>query len=175
MQPWQPGSVYCSSTNENTYRASTRQHDSCSKKKLCLTTRCNNPLWSWMLNEHMIAQHKEIVYPSIHPFSLTFTLHMVTGSLESIPGESRHKVQDNLEMVPTNHRALHTLTDNLEMPVSQQCMLLDWLRKPVSLDETPETQREHATSLPTGRLWELNPQTRRCKCATIITPPNTPL
>ncbi|KAF4092213.1 hypothetical protein AMELA_G00018180 [Ameiurus melas] len=57
----------------------------------------------------------------------------VAGSMEPIPGDSRQKVRDTLDRVPTHRKAqMHThshITDNVKMPISLQHMSLDWGRK----------------------------------------------
>lgn len=74
----------------------------------------------------------------IHPFLffVPLILHRVTGRLGSIPGDSGNEAGDNLDVVQHNtwHNLTmshtHTYTDNLEMPIRLQLIVLDWKRKP---------------------------------------------
>ncbi|XP_053488618.1 enolase 4 isoform X5 [Ictalurus furcatus] len=59
--------------------------------------------------------------------------------------------------------ALRAPSHNLEMPISLQCMSLDWGRKPEYPEVTPVTWGEHANSVHIGRRWDSNPLPRRCE------------
>lgn len=53
---------------------------------------------------------KKRYFPPIYPSSVQCILHMVPGKLESIPEDSRHKVGDTLDRVPTYYmKQSHTL------------------------------------------------------------------
>ncbi|KAK3524842.1 hypothetical protein QTP86_007580 [Hemibagrus guttatus] len=67
----------------------------------------------------------------------------------------------------------HT-TDNLEMPISLQCMSLDWGRKPEYPEESPEARGEHANSTHTWQRQESNPQPWRGEANVLTTKPPCP-
>lgn len=65
--------------------------------------------------------------------------------------------------------------DNLETPISLQCMSLHWGRKPEEVSGgNPRNMGEHANATDAGQRRDSNPQPYRCEADMLTTKPPSP-
>lgn len=76
--------------------------------------------------------------PSFHTFSMPFILHNICTLSQGTQGTRGQPEWGAYPIAGQQH-----VTDNLKMPVSQQCICLDWRKKPENLEETPKADSTH--------------------------------